>query len=136
MKSLSNKQVMNPKGVRLFELLRSSWAAAMNRLTKDLTRTQLYGALTGFIIIGVLISIYAGVRGLWAQRPASIEIDAVSVIRSPYREERTALELLEIPVRNDRKESRLDRYIDSVIKGSDKHNNLEVESCSAGFMQK
>ena len=132
---------MDYKGLRPFELLRSSWAGAMDRLTKDLSRTQLYCALTGFIIIGAFISIYAGLRGLSAQSPASIQIDAVSEISSPYSEQRNELDLLEMPLKNNRAQSRLDRYIDSVIKAPavmepHKQKNIEMESCSAGFLRK
>ena len=76
----------------------------MNRLTRDLSNSQLKFSVIIFAALGTILCVYNALSGFLSESQKSMNIDAVKVLKHAY---------------GDAERSNISRYIDSVINAAD-----------------
>lgn len=87
----------------------------MDRLTRGLSKPQLWFSLIFFAILGTFLCFYMTLKGFLAFSHDRIRIDEVKSIRPVYKDYNPASILLNTSIKKYEKQSSLSRYIDSVI---------------------
>lgn len=87
----------------------------MNRITKNLSKSQLWLSLAVFMMTGTVLCFYKVISGVLLDSSESISIEEISVVKPIYSDKNETLHLLNISLLKSEKQSDLGRYIDSVI---------------------
>ena len=91
----------------------------MNRLTRDLSNSQLKFLLIIFAALGTILCVYNALSGFLSESQKSMHIDAVKVLKPAYSDEGGNMHSLDLPFNKYAERSNLSRYIDSVINAAD-----------------
>lgn len=118
MKSILKKQNQDQKELRLYVMVKLWWVRKMNRLTKNLSKSQLSFFLIFFSILGTILCFYTAVKGVLMDSSESIRIDGVSAIKSVYNDKVSEAYFIDASFKENENKSYLNRYIDSLIKTS------------------
>ena len=107
----------------------------MNRLTRDLSNSQLKFSVIIFAALGTILCVYNALSGFVSQSQKSINIDAVKMLKPAYSDEGGHMHSLDLPFNKYAERSNLSRYIDSVINAADltdlsKNQNSNAEDFS------
>lgn len=87
----------------------------MDRITKNLSKSQLWLSLAVFMMTGTVLCFYKIISGVLLDSPESISIEGISVVKPFYSDKNETLHFLNISLKKSEKQSDLGRYIDSVI---------------------
>lgn len=135
MRSLMRKQRQNVKSSRSYLMIRFWWVTKMNRLSRDLSNSQLKFSVITFTALGTILCVYNALSGFLSQSQKSINIDAVKVLKPAYSDEGGHMHSLDLPFNKYAERSNISRYIDSVINAADltdlsKNQNSNAEDFS------
>lgn len=119
MRSLMRKQRQNVKSSRSYLMIRFWWVTKMNRLTRDLSNSQLKFSLIIFAALGTILCVYNALSGFLSESQKSMNNDAVKVLKPSYSDEVGHIHSLNMPFNKYAERSNLSRYIDSVINAAD-----------------
>lgn len=92
----------------------------MNRITKNLSKSQLWLSLVVFMLSGTVLCFYKVIGGVLLYSPESISIEGISVVKPIYSDQNKAQHFFHMPLKKSENQSDLGRYIDSVINVSGK----------------
>ncbi len=101
-------------------MIRFWWVVKMNRITKKLSKSQLWLSLAVFMITGTVLCFYKVIGGVLLYSPESISIEGISVVKPIYSDQNKAQHLFHMPLKKSENQSDLGRYIDSIIDVSGK----------------
>jgi len=87
----------------------------MNRITKNLSKSQLWLSLVVFMLCGTVLCFYKVIGGVLLYSSESIKIEGISVVKSIYSDQNKGCDFLDVSVKENKKQSYLNRYIDSAI---------------------
>lgn len=107
------------------------WVRKMNRLTKNLSKSQLCFFLIFFSVLGTILCFYTAVKGVLIDSSESITIDGVSVIKSVYNDQVFEPYFMDTAFKGNIKKSYLSRYLDSVINISVPINLNKIDTSRA-----
>lgn len=107
------------------------WVRKMNRLTKNLSKSQLCFFLIFFSVLGTILCFYTAVKGVLIDSSESITIDGVSVIKSVYNDQVFEPYFMLTAFKGNIKKSYLSRYVDSVINISIPINLNKIDTSRA-----
>lgn len=135
MRSLMRKQKQNVKSSRSYMIIRFWWVTKMNRLTRDLSNSQLKFSVIIFAALGTILCVYNALSGFLSESQKSMSIDAVKVLKPAYSDKGGHMHSLDLPFNKYAERSNLSRYIDSVINEADltdlsKNQNSNAEDFS------
>ncbi|WP_163397389.1 hypothetical protein [Flavobacterium fluviatile] len=107
----------------------------MNRLTRDLSNSQLKFSVIIFAALGTILCVYNALSGFLSESQKSMSIDAVKVLKPAYSDKGGHMHSLDLPFNKYAERSNLSRYIDSVINEADltdlsKNQNSNAEDFS------
>lgn len=115
MRSLFRKHKDIDQHSRVYLMIRFWWVVKMDRITKNLSKSQLWLSLAVFMMIGTVLCFYKIISGVLLDSPESISIERISVVKPFYSDKNETLHFLNISLKKSEKQSDLGRYIDSVI---------------------
>ncbi len=115
MRRLFSKHKNTNKHSRIYVMIRFWWVVKMNRITKNLSKSQLWLSLAVFMMTGTVLCFYKVISGVLLDSSESISIEEISVVKPIYSDKNETLHLLNISLLKSEKQSDLGRYIDSVI---------------------
>ncbi len=135
MRRLMRKQKQNVKSSRSYMIIRFWWVTKMNRLTRDLSNSQLKFSVIIFAALGTILCVYNALSGFLSESQKSMSIDAVKVLKPAYSDKGGHMHSLDLPFNKYAERSNLSRYIDSVINEADltdlsKNQNSNAEDFS------
>lgn len=87
----------------------------MNRITKNLSKSQLWLSLAVFMMTGTVLCFYKVISGVLLDNSESISIEEISVVKPIYSDKNETLHFLNRSLKKSEKQSDLGRCIDSVI---------------------
>ncbi|MBZ4033844.1 hypothetical protein K6T82_03640 [Flavobacterium sp. 17A] len=91
----------------------------MNRLTRDLSNSQLKFSVIIFAALGTILCVYNALSGFLSESQKSMNIDAVKVLKPAYSHEGGPMHSLDLSFNKYAERSNISRYIDSVINTAD-----------------
>lgn len=118
MKTLFKRQKPRRRCSQFYILIRFWWVQKMDRLTRGLSKPQLWFSLIIFTILGTGLSMYLALKGFLPVSHDRIRIDAIMSIRPINKDHHTVSHLPNITIKKDERQSSLSRFIDSVINAS------------------
>ncbi|GEM_PF-1018725 len=131
MNSVLRKQNQNHKDWRLYLMVKLLWVRKMNRLTKNLSKSQLCFFLIFFSVLGTILCFYTAIKGVMVDSSESIRIDGVSAIKSVYNDRVFESYFMDTAFKGNIKKSYLSRYVDSVINTSIQINLNKIDTSRA-----
>lgn len=99
--------------------MRFWWVTKMNRLTRDLSNSQLKFSVIIFAALGTILCVYNALSGFLSESQKSMNIDAVKVLKPAYSHEGGPMHSLDLSFNKYAERSNISRYIDSVINTAD-----------------
>lgn len=91
----------------------------MNRLTRDLSNSQLKFSVIIFAALGTILCVYNALNGFVSESQKSMNIDAVKMLKPAYSDEGGHMHSLDLTFNKYIERSNISRYIDSVINAAD-----------------
>ncbi|GAA3772872.1 hypothetical protein [Flavobacterium ginsengiterrae] len=91
----------------------------MNRLTRDLSNSQLKFSVIIFAALGTILCVYNALSGFVSESQKSMNIDAVKMLKPAYSDEGGHMHSLDLPFNKYVERSNISRYIDSLINAAD-----------------
>lgn len=118
MKSLFRKHKQTSGNLLVYLKVRHFWAVKMNRITRDLSPSELGLYLIIFTLLGTVLCLYTALAGFLPEKRQSIHINEISVIKPLHTGETAGLNFIDQEVKADKNSLYISRLIDSIIKSS------------------
>lgn len=118
MKSIFRKQKQAGGQASFYLKVRGWWVSKMNRISKNLSPSQLRLYLIIFTAASIGLCFYTASAGFLTGHSKLMPVDEVSKLQPHYTVERARLDYSDIKVKAGEKRSSLSSYIDSVIRAA------------------